>query len=98
MNANLDKSMNTAIERIVKILSELRSAESESTESLNQKSFPANALLEEVYNLAVSLRPTERDRQHEYILDSAGLGSWDWWLDTNDVSFVLLVWNAWIEA
>jgi len=87
MNANLDKSMNTAIERIVKILSELRSAKSESTESLNQKSFPANALLEEVYNLAVSLRPTERDRQHEYILDGAGLGSWDWWLDTNDVSF-----------
>jgi len=36
---------------------------------------------------SLELRLTAQNRRFEFILEGAGLGSWDWWLDTNVAEF-----------
>lgn len=79
--------MTKSLDRIVAILRELKTRSLSLVDSSEEMRASGNLLLEEACSLATDLQSIADDQRQEYILEGAGLGSWDWWLETNEVKF-----------
>ncbi|MBP9708324.1 MAG: PAS domain-containing protein [Oligoflexales bacterium] len=91
MSRDEGKKQRDVLSEIVELLSQLRTGQTAGQLTYHGDEHKLKPIVDEVNALAQHLQVQVQAQAHiqryEYILDGAGLGSWDWWLESNEVSF-----------
>ena len=80
-----EKNQYVPIGQIVDLLLHIRTGNLPSDFTNDEGRKTLKPILDEVNALMAQFQA--KTQRYQYILDGAGLGSWDWWIETNQVNF-----------